>query len=393
MDKATLHKAFLIGIAVLFAGCAVLTVDVDVYKGPLANHEDIQTEQMAAMAIGAKPLLVELRDTLEARGPTGASPKEASDFRETAKEQGWYKPAYIGPALGETTNRFENQNAVRVNEILSLYEDRGDEQYSMLVRRAGRALRDYETAYQILRPDSHDVEAKLWRELGLKKRSFKDEAKRLLSTEDKPDPNDVEKLSKDIEELRNAHQNFFAGLQRNARALFTNWIDIRAQLEGSRTNLPQLMALQDELLLNKENDEELKASSNAAFRALAETKLVDFQAVHLFGLEGKKKDIFVDQVVRISRAFLDARDALERLWRVEMEVIIWLSDQPQETVSRRDLWIREAARASLDIIQLWHVVALSSLADQKDLNLAGGFVQLAEEVGGKTARLRKWRPV
>lgn len=395
MDKVTLQKVFLVGIAVLFAGCAVLTVDVDVYKGPLANHEDIQTEQMAAMAIGAKPLLVELRDTLEARGPRGTSAEDASDFRETAKAEGWYKPAYIGPAPGKTTSRFRNQNADRVNEILSLYENRGDEQYSMLVDRADRALRDYETAYQILRPDSHDAEVKLWRKLGLNKsvlglktRSFKDEAKRLLSTEN---PNAIWKLSEDTEKLRNAYKNFFAGPQRDARALFTNWIKIRGHLEGSRTKLPQLTALQDELLLNKEYDEELKASSNAAFRTLAETGLVDFQAVHLFGLEGKKKDIFVGHVMRISRAFLDARDALERLWRVEMEVIIWLSDQPQEAVPRRDLRISETARASLDVIQSRHVVALSGLADQKDLDLAGEFVQLANEVGGTAKWYQKWQ--
>ena len=157
MDKTTLHKAFLIGITALFAGCAVLTVDVDVYKGPLANHEDVQTEQMAAMAIGAKPLLVELRDTLEARGPKGTSSEDASDFRDKAKTEGWYKPAYIGLAPGKSMSRFRNQNADRVNEILSLYEDRGDEQYSMLVRRADRALRDYETAYQILQPDSNTL--------------------------------------------------------------------------------------------------------------------------------------------------------------------------------------------------------------------------------------------
>ena len=65
MKKTTLHTTILVSVAALLAGCAVLTVDVDVYKGPLANHEDIQTEQMAAMAIAAKPLLVELRDRLE----------------------------------------------------------------------------------------------------------------------------------------------------------------------------------------------------------------------------------------------------------------------------------------------------------------------------------------
>ncbi len=49
----------------LFAGCAVMTVDVDVYKGPMSNHEDVQMQQLAVMAAGAEPLLVRLRDGLE----------------------------------------------------------------------------------------------------------------------------------------------------------------------------------------------------------------------------------------------------------------------------------------------------------------------------------------
>ncbi len=49
----------------VFPGCATLTIDVDVYKGPLANHEQVQTEQIAAMGMGAKPLLVQLRNRLE----------------------------------------------------------------------------------------------------------------------------------------------------------------------------------------------------------------------------------------------------------------------------------------------------------------------------------------
>jgi hypothetical protein len=52
-------------ICVLVAGCAVLTVDVDVYKGPLANTEQIQGEQAISLVMGAKPLLVQLRDQLE----------------------------------------------------------------------------------------------------------------------------------------------------------------------------------------------------------------------------------------------------------------------------------------------------------------------------------------
>lgn len=48
------------------SACGVLTIDVDVYKGPLANHVDVQTEQTVVLALAAKPLLLKLRYELEA---------------------------------------------------------------------------------------------------------------------------------------------------------------------------------------------------------------------------------------------------------------------------------------------------------------------------------------
>src|SRR3712207_6764235 len=56
----------------LSAGCGVLTVDVDVYKGPLANHRDVQTQQTAMLALAAKPLLGKLRYELERFGRRNA---------------------------------------------------------------------------------------------------------------------------------------------------------------------------------------------------------------------------------------------------------------------------------------------------------------------------------
>jgi len=55
------------GLATLAFGCSVASIDVDVYKGPLADHEDVQVQQMASMAIAARPLLIRLRDDLEIR--------------------------------------------------------------------------------------------------------------------------------------------------------------------------------------------------------------------------------------------------------------------------------------------------------------------------------------
>ena len=59
--------SLIVSLVTTVAGCAVLNVEVDVYKGPLANHDEIQLEQIAAMAVAAKPLLHELSYQLESK--------------------------------------------------------------------------------------------------------------------------------------------------------------------------------------------------------------------------------------------------------------------------------------------------------------------------------------
>lgn len=50
--------------ACLLVGCAVLKVDVDVYKGALSNQQDVQAGQLAAIIISAQPLMVNLTTVL-----------------------------------------------------------------------------------------------------------------------------------------------------------------------------------------------------------------------------------------------------------------------------------------------------------------------------------------
>lgn len=59
------------------SGCAILTVDVDVYKGSLINEEHVQLHQLRTLAIAAQPLLVQLRDNLEWPDSDGLPPKGA----------------------------------------------------------------------------------------------------------------------------------------------------------------------------------------------------------------------------------------------------------------------------------------------------------------------------
>jgi hypothetical protein len=385
MERTTKLRLILLPATIIsLTGCAVLTVDVDVYKGPLANHKDVQIEQMAAMAIGAKPLLVELRDMLEAKDHNDPDITDAPSFRQKANEQCWYKSAYIGPAP-EGKSRFKKQNADRVNEILSLYEDRADEQYSLFVRRARKALKDYKRAYQILQPDSNEPEIQLWKEIGLEPNSFNDEAKLLIGEERRQK---VDKLAGIIEDLRGRYERFFKHKYRGAKALFTQWNKISEQLRGLETK--NFKALRDHPLL-KDRDQELQESSNAAFRALAETSLVNFQAEHLFGLKGKKKEDFVNHVKEVSREFFKARDALERLWRVEMELIIWLDDQPPGTIPSYGRRMLEIAEASLEITQSRHVVALLDLLHEYDPNAIEGLAQLRSSMQSTKPWYKRWR--
>lgn len=87
------------------AGCAALHIDVDVYKGPLANEPAIQDDQFPAMLPAAKALLVRLRRSLD---PITEARFETGDGR-----QGGWVQDYDSTLLG----------AQAVNNILYLYED------------------------------------------------------------------------------------------------------------------------------------------------------------------------------------------------------------------------------------------------------------------------------
>lgn len=108
--------------ALLLAGCAVLTVDVDVYKGPLANHPDVQLQQAASMAIAAQPLLEQLRDETEVlhlwRQTNNWKIPRSSDLSKLLQE--WRDSHPNGVLRSSNLISFR---ARRVNEILSLYED------------------------------------------------------------------------------------------------------------------------------------------------------------------------------------------------------------------------------------------------------------------------------
>ncbi len=145
-----LYWMILPGIFVSLVGCAVMTVDVDVYKGPLANHEDVQTEQMAAMAIGAKPLLIQLRNTLE------------DDF--TLQDN-------------VDSKSLDESQAKRVNEILTLYRDQIPEELSTFVSEGEKAIEVIKNACNTIFPSNIAKPNDVWNEIDGSLRVFDNKIK------------------------------------------------------------------------------------------------------------------------------------------------------------------------------------------------------------------------
>ena len=131
-----------VGICVIAAfvmSCAALNIGVDVYKGPMVDDIDVQTEQTAVMAMGAKPLLIQLRNRLEEKAFDKVvdklfiktwRPREhaflASGYRfHNCTEDNlsmFQKKKYIESFIIDN-NGFCSEQAHRVNAVLSLYEN------------------------------------------------------------------------------------------------------------------------------------------------------------------------------------------------------------------------------------------------------------------------------
>lgn len=132
-------KTAIIALAAALAlgGCANVEIDVDVYKGPLANHEDMQVQQLAAMAVAARPLLVGLRDELamadiHRRLDTAFGDPRRDVWRNDGAEK-YYERICKTVSLNSHLRRMDRGDckefvaprAERVNAIVGLYEPKG----------------------------------------------------------------------------------------------------------------------------------------------------------------------------------------------------------------------------------------------------------------------------
>jgi hypothetical protein len=294
-----------LGMLILIgAGCAVMTVDVDVYKGPLANTEQTQGEQAISLSMGAKPLLVQLRDQLEvSEAPLPAQTKaengpnnlghyssdlehRLADFRSNS----WYKADYIPvspyPTNTSYSHAFNNEFAVSVNEILSLYDDQVPSAFVDSITRIQQLVDQYGKDLATLRPTEMSQTTNLWSK---------------IYGSITNNPSSTNNTSK---QLITAYENFF---YRNGPTNFQKGIFI-TNLAGTNIINPP--------------------SANAQFQLLIDSR-AEADAETLFGsTNSSEKQDFISYVRDVSQAFIDARSTLDQLLKSTIQLQLQLQNNP-----------------------------------------------------------------
>lgn len=330
MPRAFLTRLKLITPALLFllCGCAVTRIDVDVYKGPMANHADVQTEQLAALAMGAKPLLIELRDEFDKIQVGREGTVKIGDKPSTNLE---YRSDFITPPLpserkpsGEYNSSKQwlvHQQAIEVNAILSLYQDRTDARLADLTGAAQHALERYQNAWNVY-TDAWGKDKQIWTSLKVP-------------------------ASKANADLYNAYKAFLIASGQ-----------IRKQW----------------LIFAAENGTDLRYATNEQFLELAndQKKLVTNDAAKLYSGHPElnaQQMVFVARVREVSQAFLDARKAMQDLLDVSLQIALRASDE-SFSISERQKIVDACAQFIVQLIDpTFLYVALCDTTDLATLDL------------------------
>lgn len=121
-------------------GCAVMTVDVDVYKGPLSNDAETQMEQLVAMPGAARPLLFELRNALSGKKTEDLRDEFVNGLNDDANQVQAILSLYwnIGDLPGRAVKNFER----RAQAALAAYRQEDPDDPSLALEEYLRALKD-----------------------------------------------------------------------------------------------------------------------------------------------------------------------------------------------------------------------------------------------------------
>lgn len=329
-------------------GCAVLTVDVDVYKGALVNEEHVQLHQLTALATAAKPMLVNLRNVLEWPYDNGMPLKgsqKCSGHEHNWYEHGWVDEPnrsmpdppstwivgpdarfWITPSI--TPNKqattcwkgFQNPMARRVNRILHLYENLGTEDLSFYAKKLLDVQAQAKAAQSILEGDENQDSKRSnlvsagFKSLSLlddKQKNLKDGYEALLrldSIEGRGSP--VRKAGALMDALKGIGISAKAGKKTVEQVMINSWKSAEQYEKSQPPNIHDRrlpFRAVWKLLAEIDKDSTLTAATKELFKTDAQ------------GTEAHK--VLTEWVRELTEAYWDAREVTHELWEVSLRVV------------------------------------------------------------------------
>ncbi len=369
MNIKSKSAIYIFSFLIFLQGCAVLTLDVDVYKGPLANDSDVLTQQTTVMATGAKPLLIKLRDTLEEtcieRRITNASIWSPISFKHKANDSDGFITNYP----------FCSNDAKTVNQILSLYQDRHTDHFNTLIQTGKKSIKDFYRSQLTLFPISNingrgETQNKkeeerletIWNNYS---KTFKPEIiKALNGMVPKACGGD---LILERAKLAKAYEGFIKGNYRAEKKLGTKTILLR-NVEGifkAQKCLEELLEktedeekwpdyLRIEIFLDTASD----YSITSQYKALAENSdLVRFHTDQIFANTINAKNLKSDFALRVqqaSQSFFDSLTATRELLDTSLHLILLLDIENDKNL--KEQYLSDAVHLAINLIhpkRLW----------------------------------------
>lgn len=310
-NKALSAKTFFIAkiviISLLLSSCAVMTVDVDVYKGPLANHQDVQTQQVAALAIGAKPLILRLKNTMNS---------EDDKLKEI---------------LEDIENLYEDTKDLPDND--------GSSEIAVLLKEGHDAMEQFLAESMRLVPDerANILEEIRWNHLDKKKYEDSQSPLDELQVDLKVTEAEVKKL---VEDLRDGYKQFVVPEESENKIRYRKWKNIFkahkeiwsklninqkiALIDGSMPNLHEkqinkiVANLEHVILPDRTSSDYKRNSSNFAFKTLQNKELLRFHAYLLFSDIGVQ-NTFVQSVEKFASSFTNVREGLHNFLTITLK--------------------------------------------------------------------------
>lgn len=383
-----------IGLSLAFGvgliGCAILTVDVDVYKGAFVNEEEVQLHQLVALATAAKPMLIGLRNALEWYDTDGiplSGPQKCLNH-----VQNWYEHGYVDepvssipdppsewivrpdapPAAssGITPNKqdaicwkgFQKPMARRVNRILHLYENLGTEDLSFYAKKLLDAQAQAQVAQSILEGDEkRDLKRSNLINAGFK--SLPDDNQKLKDLKDgyetllrlnssKKSGSPVRKVGDLMDALRGIGDSINKTAKGRTEEKTTEQVLIRNWQTSKLYELSVPPYIYDrrlpfravwKLLAEIDNDSILAEATKELFKTDAQ------------GTEAHK--VLTEWVRELSEAYWDAREVTHELWEISLRVVIHLDRVEQKEPGRQQALLDQAIDVAVRLTSLRHVAS------------------------------------